>query len=86
MHDHLVSWGVGLITGIVAALATRVQLLPDVIDLSVIPTGAGFGSLLGCAVGAALRFEPDRLGRVALLGTLFGGGITSLLLLLGLIL
>ena len=34
-----------IVTAVVAAIATRVQLLPDVIDLSLIPTGSGLGSL-----------------------------------------
>ena len=84
MNDHVVSWMLGALTGAVAALATRVQLLPDVIDLSAVPTGAGFGSLLFCAFGAACRYDPDRLARVALLGTLLGGACTGLYLLLAL--
>jgi hypothetical protein len=85
MSDHLASWLLGLVTGVVAAVATRVQLLPDVIDLSVIPTGAGLGSLLACGIGAACRLDPDRLGRVTLLGTLVGGGVTAIGLVLTLV-
>jgi hypothetical protein len=73
----------GVVTGLVV-LATRVQLLPDVVDLSAIPTGAGLGSLLFCAFGAARGYDPDRLGRLALLGTLLGGTATGLSLLLAL--
>jgi SAM-dependent methyltransferase len=65
-------------TAIVAALATRVQLLPDVIDVSIILTGSGLGSLVLVAYGALRRFGPDRIGRLALLGTLLGGGATAL--------
>ena len=64
-------------TAIVAALATRVQLLPDVIDVSIILTGSGLGSLIFVFYGALRRFGPDRLGRLALLGTLLGGGATA---------
>ena len=86
MNDHVLGWTLGVLTGFVAALATRVQLLPEVIDVSVVLTGAGFGSLLACAVGASCRLSPDRLGRVALLGTLVGGGATAIGLVLTLIL
>jgi hypothetical protein len=41
---------------IVAAVATRVQLLPDVIDISIIPTGAGVMSLVFVTYGALRRF------------------------------
>ena len=65
-----------IVTAVIAAIATRVQLLPDVIDLSLIPTGSGLGSL-ALAYGAARRFEPERLGRLSLLGTLAGGLVTA---------
>ena len=35
--------------------------------------------------GAARRFDGDRLGRLALLGTLLGGGVTAALLTLALL-
>lgn len=77
MPDHILILLCGALIGsavaIVAGLATRVQLLPDVIDVSFIPTGSGIASLALVAYGAARRFEPDRLGRLALLGTLIGG-------------
>jgi hypothetical protein len=47
-------------TAVVAALATRVQLLPDVIDISIILTGSGLGSLIFVVYGAARRYGPDR--------------------------
>jgi hypothetical protein len=77
MTEDAARWMIGVAAGMAAALAARVQLLPDVIDLSIIPTGAGLGSLLACAVGSACRFDADRLGRVALFGTLFGAGATA---------
>jgi hypothetical protein len=64
-------------TAIAAAVATRVQVLPDVIDLTLIPTGAGLGSLTLVTYGAIRRFEPERIGRLSLLGTLIGGGATT---------
>ena len=66
-----------IVTGVLAAIATRVQLLPDVIDLSLMPTGAGLGSLLLVGYGALRRFEHERIGRLALLGTLVGGVTTA---------
>ena len=74
-----------ILTAIVAAIATRVQLLPDVIDLSFIPTGSGIGSLMLVFYGASRRFDPDRIGRLALLGTLLGGVGTAAFLLLALL-
>jgi hypothetical protein len=65
--------------------ADRVQVLPDVIDVSIIPTAAGLGSLASALYGAVRRFDPDRLARVALFGTLLGGGTTTVLLLLALL-
>ena len=62
-----------IVTAVVAAIATRVQLLPDVIDLSLIPTGSGLGSLALVTYGALRRFDPERIGRLSLLGTLVGG-------------
>ena len=77
MPDHplLLVYGAfaAILTAIVAATATRLQLLPDVIDLSFIPTGSGICSLILILYGALRRFEPDRIGRLALLGTLIGG-------------
>jgi hypothetical protein len=35
-----------IVTAVVGAIAMRVQLLPEVIDLSLVPTGSGFGSLV----------------------------------------
>jgi hypothetical protein len=36
-----------------AEIAIRAQPLPDVIDLSIILTGSGFGGLLGAIIGAS---------------------------------
>ena len=74
-----------IVTAVIAAIATRVQLLPDVIDLSLIPTGAGLGSLGFVTFGAARRFEPERPGRLSLTGTLLGGLGTALCLVLFLV-
>jgi hypothetical protein len=41
-----------IVTAVVAAIATRVQLLPDVIDVSIILTGSGLGSLVLVSYGA----------------------------------
>ncbi len=81
MHDHpliLISATlIAIVTAVIAAIATRVQLLPDVIDLTLIPTGSGLGSLTLVTYGAIRRFEPERIGRLSLLGTLVGGGATT---------
>ena len=81
MFDHPIPWLLGVIAGGAAAtaavFATRLRLLPDVIDLSIIPTGAGFGSLLGTFYGAVRRYDPDRIARLCLGGTLFFGGLTA---------
>jgi hypothetical protein len=76
MSEHVFAWIIGLAVAVLVATATsiavRVRVLPDVIDISIIPTGAGVGSLGFALFGALRRFDPDRLGRVTLLGTLFG--------------
>ncbi|MGH2969921.1 MAG: hypothetical protein ACRDK0_12785 [Solirubrobacteraceae bacterium] len=71
-----------ILTAVIAAVATRVQLLPDVIDLSFIPTGSGILSLVLVFYGALRRFDPERLGKLALLGTLLGGLSTAAVVLL----
>jgi hypothetical protein len=76
-HDPLLLVDAALATiatAVIAALATRLQLLPDVIDVSIILTGSGLGSLILVSYGALRRFGPDRIGRLALLG----GGATAL--------
>lgn len=77
MPDHVLAWLSGVLAGVIAivavAVATRLRLLPEVIDISIVPTGAGVCSLLFAAYGALRRFPPDRLGRITLFGTLLGG-------------
>jgi hypothetical protein len=68
---------------IVDPVAVRFQLLPDVIDLSLIPTGCGVGAMIAALAGACARLEPDRLARVVMLGNLVGGVGTSVALLAG---
>jgi hypothetical protein len=56
MLDHPIPWLLGVLVGcaaaVVAAVATRVQLLPEVIDLSIVPTAAGS---TGCCLPATAR-------------------------------
>lgn len=89
MTDNAIAWTYALVAAIVtaavAATATKIRLLPEVIDVSIIPTGSGVGSLLLVAYGAARRYAPDRLGRLSLLGTLLGGSVTALALTLALL-
>ena len=55
--------------------ATDVRVLPEVVDFTLITNAAGFGALAATMVGAALRFDLDRLGRFTLLGTVVGGAV-----------
>jgi hypothetical protein len=66
-----------------ATSVTRIQLVPDVIDVTAIPNAAGAPGLLFAAYGAARGFGPDRLGRVTLFGNLLGVVFATLALLLG---
>ena len=61
MSEHTLAWALGALAVIVAAFATRVQLLPDVIDISIIPTGSGVMSLVFVPYGAVRRLDPDRV-------------------------
>lgn len=62
-----------------AALATRVRLLPEVVDPSIVLTCSGLGALAFSAYGALRRFDPDRVARLALGGTLLGAAFGALL-------
>ena len=88
MHDHLLRWMLGLLAGlsaaVVAAIATRVRLLPEVIDVSIILTGAGLGGLAFTTYGAVRRYDPDRIGRLSLGGSVLGACVGLLVLLVGL--
>jgi hypothetical protein len=75
-----------MVAVIAGAVATRVRLLPEVIDVSIIPTGAGLGSLGFAFYGAPRRYEPERIGRLTLLGTLLGAAGTALVLVVALML
>jgi hypothetical protein len=55
------------------ALGTRVRLLPEVIDISFVLTCSGAGALPFTLLGASLRYDPDRLARLVVLGNLAGG-------------
>jgi len=83
--DHLLSWVAGVVAGCAAtvavAIATRVRLLPEVVDVSIVPTVAGLFSILFAAVGAVRRYPPERLGRLTLFGTLLGAAIATIYLL-----
>ena len=68
---------------IVDAVAVRFQLFPEVIDLSLIPTGAGTCGMLAALAGAVARLDHDRLARFVLLGNLVGGVLTTVFLMAG---
>jgi hypothetical protein len=88
MPEHPVIWTLGALAGlfatIAAAVATRVRLVPEVIDFTIVPNAAGTFGLLFALYGASRRFGPDRLGRVTLFGNLVGGVIAVIVLLLAL--
>jgi hypothetical protein len=67
------------------AVAVRFQLLPEVIDLSLIPTGCGVGAMLAAFAGTFARFQPDRLSRLVMFGNLAGGTLASLFVLGGIL-
>jgi hypothetical protein len=81
LPDSLFAWLSGAIAGTLMCGA----MLPDVINLSLIPTGAGLGGLLFGAYGACRRYPPERLGRVVMLGNLLGVLATALVLVLALV-
>jgi hypothetical protein len=64
---------------IAAEIALRAQPLPDVIDLSIILTGSGFGGLLGATVGALRGSDLDAIARQSLVGTVLGGIVTAVM-------
>jgi hypothetical protein len=77
VHDPLLLWTVGLLAGllaaIAAAIAARVRVLPEVIDVSIVATTAGLGALAFTTYGAVRRYDPDRIARLTLGGTVLGG-------------
>jgi hypothetical protein len=75
----------GLISATIAAIATRVQVLPEVIDVSIILTFAGLGSLALSSYGALRRVHPDRIARLSLGGSLLGGAVGLLVFLIVLV-
>ena len=77
MHDHLLLWMLGLLAGLLAAVvagvATRVRVLPEVLDVSIVATTAGLGAIVLTTYGALRRYDSDRIARLALGGTVLGG-------------
>jgi hypothetical protein len=71
--------------GAVAVVVTRVQLLPEVIDFTFIPTCSGAVGLAAMGTGATLRFSPERLGRITMFGQLTGAALGVLVLAVGLV-
>jgi hypothetical protein len=53
-------------------VATKFQVLPEVIDVTFIFTATGGVGLLATVVGASLQLPPERLGRVVIFGQLVG--------------
>jgi hypothetical protein len=52
---------------------TTVRLLPEHLDISFVLTASGLGALFFTLAGTLRGFDPERLRRVALLGSLVGG-------------
>jgi FtsH-binding integral membrane protein len=67
---------------IVEGVAVRFQLLPDVIDLSLILTLSGLFAVMTASIGVAARFDSDRLGRFVLFGML-GAAVGTIISILG---
>lgn len=60
-------------TAVAAAVLAGVRVLPEVIDISLISTMAGLGALTFMTYGTLRRFEPGRIGRLTIGGTVLGG-------------
>jgi threonine dehydratase len=71
---------------VAGAVSTRFEALPDVVDLTFILTAAGTGGVLATLVGALLRFDPDRLARLALFGQTLGAAAGAIVVVGGLVL
>ena len=76
MSDHVLALVYGMLAAtaaaVVAAIAFRVQILPEVLDISIVPTFAGVGSIAFTTYGAVRQFGPDRIARLSLGGTVIG--------------
>jgi len=55
-----------------AALATTVRLIPEVIGASTILTLSGLLALVFTMYGVARRYDPDRVARLTLCGSTVG--------------
>lgn len=58
---------------VVAGVLAGVRVLPEAIDISLVSTMAGLGALTFTTYGALRRFEPGRIGRLTIGGTVLGG-------------
>jgi membrane associated rhomboid family serine protease len=61
-----------------------VRLLPEVIDFTLVTNLAGAFGLVFTMIGALLRYDPDRLARLTLLGTVGGGAVGAVLFVIAL--
>jgi hypothetical protein len=79
VNHHVLVWLAGVAAGVLATVAasfaTRFELLPEVVDPSLILTCSGLGGLIGAAYAALRQFPAERLGKVILLGNLVGAGL-----------
>jgi hypothetical protein len=69
----------------VAALATWVRVLPEVIDISIVLAFAGLGALGFTSYGALRRYDPDRIARPSLGGTVLNSPDGAVVFLVALI-
>jgi hypothetical protein len=60
------------LAAVIAAVASGVRLLPEVIDVSIVAT-AGLGALIFATYGALRRYDADRIARLTLGDTVLGG-------------
>jgi NADH:ubiquinone oxidoreductase subunit 6 (subunit J) len=66
-------------------VATRFQLLPEVVDVTTVFTMAGGVGILCTIVGASLQHPAERLARLALLGQTVGAFLGAIILVAGLV-
>jgi hypothetical protein len=87
MHDPLPIYALltAIAAAVIASIATSVRVLPEMIDVSIVPTCSGLGSLALTTYGALRQFDPDRIGRLALAGTVIGGLLGIALMVFGLL-
>jgi hypothetical protein len=67
---------------VIAFVGTSFQLLPDVVDPSLVLSASGAGGLIATSFGAVVRLDHDRIARLVMLGNLGGGALGIVILVL----